>query len=200
MFCDKCGKRVAADAQFCAGCGAPILGRAAPSPSKPHDDRSPLVLRPVFLPVPTLLAILALAAFVSTWAGGFLGVVGFMLIAALKLSIPPYVPFVLGSGLIFLIFTSVAFPLRKKSYRKIEYRFFPDRVEYTSGLWTINKETLPYSKVADVTMVSGPFQKPRGLGTITLKTIGGSGASVSIRNIAEPDHVYDLVREMVLNR
>ncbi len=200
MYCEKCGKHVAADAQFCAACGASILGPAAPSPSKPHDDRSPLVLRPVFLPVPTLLIIVVLAAFISTWAGGFLGVVGFMLIAFLKLSVPRYVPFVLSSGLIFLVFTSIAFPLRKKSYRKIEYRFFPDRVEYTSGLWTINKQTLPYSKVADVTMVSGPFQKPRGLGTIILKTIGGSNDSVSIRNIPEPDRVYDQVRSMVLNR
>ena len=168
-------------------------------------------VRPVFIGWITFVIQLPLQLFFTLWSGGFFG----GMIEATGL-------FARGSNLPFFIFGAIGFfavPIvayvgKKLNYSRTEYRFFADRLEFEEGFFSINEKVVRFRDISEVTLHKGVFQRLYGLGTIYLATLAtGTNASfnpfvalgfgnvsasgVSVRDIADPDQMFEKIRRLV---
>jgi uncharacterized membrane protein YdbT with pleckstrin-like domain len=132
--------------------------------------------RPVFVGWITLLPQLPIQLFLTLWVGGFFG--------GLSSALPifergSWVPFLFFGGIAFFGILAVAYFGKKLNYSLTEYRFFPDKLEFQEGFFSLNKKVIEYRDVKEITLRNGVFQRIYGLGTIYLATLatGSSGTS-----------------------
>ncbi len=90
---------------------------------------------------------------------------------------------------------------KARTYALTEYRFFPSKLDYYEGFFTVEEKTIDYRNVTEVNLRKGIFQQKHGLGTIILSTpaTGGRRARSGIRisDIENPDQVYGQVKDLV---
>jgi membrane protein YdbS with pleckstrin-like domain len=171
-------------------------------------------VRPVFIGWITLLYQLPLQLFFTIWAGGFLGG---MLRSFHFASGNSWAPFVFFRALAFFGIPLVAYVGKKLNYSRTEYRFFPEKLEFEEGFFTINQKVIKFKDVREVTLRKGIFQRMYGLGSIYLATLATgsspgyagynvfgalgfgniSASGVTVRDIQNPDEIFAKVRSMV---
>lgn len=168
-------------------------------------------LKPVFIGWITFLAQLPLQLFFTAWCGGFFGGVT---ASAGIFSRNSSAPFIVFGGLAFIAVPAVAYIGKKLNYARTEYKFYDDRLEFEEGFFTINKKVIKYKDVKEVTLRKGILQRTYGLGTIYLATLATGSSSrtnvfgafgfgnvsasgVGVRDIREPDHVYEKIKAIV---
>ncbi len=108
----------------------------------------------------------------------------------------------------------VAFFGKKLNYSRTDYRFYPDRLEFDEGFFSINRKVINFQDVKEVTLRKGILQRIYGLGTIYLATLATgsmgnmnlfyalgfgnvSASGISVRDIENPDAVFEKVRAIV---
>lgn len=170
-----------------------------------------LSLRPVFVGWITLLMQLPLQLFFTVWCGGFFGGLGITFQLFAKGS---WAPFVILGALAFFGIPIVAYVGKKLNYSRTEYRFYPDRLEFDEGFFSINKKVIKFRDVKEVTMRNGILQRIYGLGTIYLATLATgstpnanpfvalgfgnvSASGVSVRDIRDPDRAFENIRRLI---
>ena len=168
-------------------------------------------LKPVFVGWVVLLAQLPIQLFVSVWCGGFLG--GLLTVAGLFPK-ESSLPFLVCGGLAFVLVPSAFYVARKYNYRRTEYRFYDDHLEFEEGFLTINKKTLKFKDVREVTLRRGILQRLCGLGTVYLATLATgttnysnpfallgfgnvSASGIRVRDIGNPEEQYVKIRAIV---
>jgi membrane protein YdbS with pleckstrin-like domain len=126
-------------------------------------------------------------------------------------------PFILFGAIAFFGIPVVAYVGKKLNYARTEYRFHEDRLEFEEGFFNINKKVIKYKNVSEVTLHKGLLQRIYGLGTIYLATLAtGSGpwnnifstlgfgnvsaSGVGIRDVQEPEEIFDKVKSLVDKR
>jgi len=169
-----------------------------------------LSIRPVFIGWITLLTQLPLQLFLSFWCGGFIG--GIARSTGLFPQSWP-IPYVIGVVAFFAI-PIVAYVGKKLNYSRTEYRFYPDRLEFDEGFFSINKKVIKFRDVKETTLRKGILQRAYGLGSIYLATLATgstrntnpftalgfgnvSASGVIVRDIEQPDVIYERVRQLV---
>lgn len=205
MFCSKCGKEMVDDAKFCAGCGEPVSGAQVESVQEQDAGEPLLVLRPRFIGWVTVLSVLPFQIFMTIWGAGFCGGVGMFAVKGLGLSLPPWFTFVFFGCLFFFGIPFIVYTAKKRTYAQTEYRFFRNRLEYSEGFWTAENKTIKYDKITETAMRRGIIQRKYGLGTIFLSTPatgfqqGRAMSGISLRDIEEPEKVYEAVEKLIGN-
>lgn len=107
-----------------------------------------------------------------------------------------------GIGVFFGI-PLIAYVTRLKTYARTKYTFYPTKLEYYEGFFTVEEKTIDYANVTEVNLRKGVFQKMYGLGTIVLSTPATTHASgrvrsgIHLRDIANPDRVYKQVKDLL---
>jgi uncharacterized membrane protein YdbT with pleckstrin-like domain len=165
-----------------------------------------LSVRPVFVGWITLLLQLPFQIFLAIWSGGFFGVMA----ANLTGNTWQWPPTLLIGGTVFVVLPIVIYTVKKLNYTRAEYRFYPDRVEFEEGFFSISKKVVKFEDVKEVTLRKGIFQQLCGLGTIYLSTVATgvdgpasfgvgnvSASGVSVRDISNPDETYDAIKKLV---
>ena len=172
-------------------------------------DNPAFALRPVFIGWITLLVQLPLQLFFTLWAGGFLGGM-----TASFFGVRSIAPFIIFGALAFIGVPIVAYVGKKLNYTRTEYRFYPDRLEFDEGFFSINRKVIKFRDVKEVTVRRGILQRIYGLGTIYLATLATgstynmnpfvafgfgnvSASGVNVRDISNPDEVFEKVRTIV---
>jgi membrane protein YdbS with pleckstrin-like domain len=169
-----------------------------------------LSIKPVFVGWITLLMQLPFQIFLAVWSGGFFGVIAANLMGGTWAWLPP----LLIGGTVFVVMPVAVYTVRKLNYARTEYRFYPDRVEFEAGFFTINKKVVKFRDVKEVTLRKGILQQLYGLGTIYLSTLATgvatpaspfaafgfgniSASGVSVRDVPKPDDAYETIKKMV---
>jgi len=203
MFCSKCGKEMADDAKFCAGCGATLTSNQAQQAEEPDTGEPLLVLRPRFIGWVTALSVLPIQLFMTVWGGGFFGGFGLFAVKGLGIPLPPWFTFVFFGCLFFFGIPILVYITKKRTYEKTKYRFFKNRLEYTEGFWTAENKTIKYDTVIETTMRRGIIQRKYGLGTIFLATPATgfqqsrAMSGIRIKDVEEPKRVYEAVKKLI---
>jgi uncharacterized membrane protein YdbT with pleckstrin-like domain len=170
-----------------------------------------LSIRPVFVGWVTLLIQLPLQLFFTLWSGVFFGA---MLQNTSLVARGSNASFIVFGAVAFFGFPLVAYFGKKLNYSRTEYRFFTDRLEFEEGFFSINKKVIRFHDVNEVTLHKGFFQRFYGLGTIYLATLATgssrtfnpfmalgfgnvSASGVGVRDIENPDQVFDKIRGLV---
>jgi len=170
-----------------------------------------LSIRPVFVGWITLLMQLPIQIFLAVWSGGFFGG---MLSSFHVLSGNSWTISVAIGAAVFVAMPIAIYSVKKLNYARTEYRFYPDRLEFDEGFFTINRKVIKFRDVKEVTLRKGVLQRIYGLGTIYLATLatGSTGGSnpfsafgfgnvsasgVSVRDIPNPDDAYDAIKKLV---
>ena len=176
-------------------------------------ERPVFTLRPVFVGWIAFLVQLPAQLFLTVWAGGFFG--GFWTTLVLGYNrVTSYAPFIFFGSLAFIGVPLVAYLGKKLNYARTDYRFYRDRLEFEEGFFTINKKVIKFRDVKEVTLRKGILQRTQGLGTIYLATLATGSSSMSnpfaalgfgnvsasgvnVRDVTQPDEVYEKVRSLV---
>lgn len=129
-------------------------------------------------------------------------------------------PFIIFGAIGFFGVPAVAYLGKKLNYSRTEYRFFADHLEFEEGFFSINEKVIRYRDVREVTLHKGMFQRLYGLGTIYLATLATgtsswgnnsgsfnpfnalgfgnvSASGVSVRDIPDPDQMFEKIRQLV---
>ncbi len=210
MFCQQCGKEVPDTARFCPSCGTATAQEtgapAAPTTPAPtaSADVPLLVVRPRMLPGGMIfLKLLPVAMFFTVFCGGFCGIPSAGLIILTNLDAPPYIGAIIGGLFGMFGVPLIAYTLMKKNYDRMEYRFYPDRLEYYEGFFTVQEKTIHYRNVTEVNLSRGVFQKKVNLGTLVLSTpatgagTGSTRSGITVVDIPDPQDVYQQVKDLV---
>ena len=174
-------------------------------------------LKPVFVASLTILVQLPIQLFLTAWMAMFFGNIVQPFVARGSILDGPdgelYLRIFFGA-VGFIAVPLVAVIGKMLTYSRTEYRFYDDRVEFEEGFFTINKKTIKYSDVKEVTLRQGFLQRLYGLGTIYLATLatgaptnpqqrglfgfGNVAASgISLRDVPEADETYSKVKALV---
>lgn len=202
MYCPRCGKRISNDVNFCPGCGASIT--SVSRGFKESTSQEPIfVLKPRFIPSVAVLSILPFQIFFTIWGGLFFGgFIGFGM-KALGLNLPLWFMFVFFGCLFFFGIPIVTYLAGKKTYQRTEFRFYPNRLDYYEGFFTIEEKTIDYRNITEVNLRRNIFQRKYGLGTIILSTPatgyskGAALSGIRIFDIERPQEIYRQVKELI---
>ena len=99
-------------------------------------------------------------------------------------------------GLFFFGIPIVSYINKINTYRKTEYRFYPTKLDYYEGFFTVEEKTIDFSKITEVHLRKGVFQRMYGLGTIIIST-ATIGSGIKITDIEDPDGIYQQVKEII---
>ena len=165
-------------------------------------DKIIFSLRPLFVGWATLTALLPFALFFALWFG-----VLFRNLFNISLLAP--------GGLAFLLLLGLGYVAKKLNYSRTEYRFYDDRLEFDEGFFALNRKTIDYRDVREITLHKGFVQRTCGLGTIYLGTIttgtsspnlnpflafgfaSASASGVALLDIPHPDSAFEKIRRLV---
>lgn len=210
MYCTTCGHELQGAVNYCSSCGAGQNASNVATMTAPLErDRSSassstpvLTIKPMFIPALTVLSILPLHLFMTLWGAMFFG--GFAMVGlGTFMDFPRWVPFVVAGSVFFLGIPLIAYVTRLKTYARTKYTFYPTKLEYYEGFFTVEEKTIDYANVTEVNLRKGVFQKMYGLGTIVLSTPATTHASgrvrsgIHLRDISNPDRVYKQVKDLL---
>jgi uncharacterized membrane protein YdbT with pleckstrin-like domain len=170
-----------------------------------------LSIRPVFVGWIALVTQIPLQLFFTFWAAGFFG--GMIKSTGLVAKDSGAVFYILGT-IVFIGVPVITYVGKKLNYGRTEYRFYPDRLEFDEGFFSINKKVIKFRDVKETTLRRGLLQRSCGLGSIYLATLAtgstrnsnpfvalGFGnvtaSGIIVRDIADPDAAYERVRQLV---
>jgi membrane protein YdbS with pleckstrin-like domain len=170
-----------------------------------------LSVRPVFVGWITLLTQLPVQLFFTLWATLFFG--GMITTFGLFPKNSWSAFYVIGT-IVFFAIPIVAYVGKKLNYSQTEYRFYPDRLEFDEGFFSVNKKVIKFRDVKETTLRKGLLQRTCGLGSIYLATLATgstrntnpfvalgfgnvSASGVIVRDISDPDDAFDKIRQLV---
>ena len=168
-----------------------------------------MILKPKYLKFIALLKSIPIAVFLGLFGG--IGALAVSLIASGQPTTGGSVDstttmmFIVG-GIGFLILGAIlSIWYRKTSLDHIEYRIFPNRIEYFEGLFTVEQKTIKFVDVSEIYLRKGVLQKRYNLGSIFLMTKGlmipmigtrGSLGGMILRDIENPDAIYQQLKQL----
>jgi membrane protein YdbS with pleckstrin-like domain len=173
-------------------------------------DAVKLSIKPVFIGWIALLMQLPLQLFFTVWCGGFFGGMG---AAAGIFPKDSRAAYIIGA-ITFVAFPVVTYVGKRLNYSRTEYRFYPDRLEFDEGFFSINKKVIKFRDVKETTLRKGILQRIYGLGSIYLATLATgstrnsnpfvalgfgnvSASGVVVRDIGDPDGTFEKVGQLV---
>jgi len=181
MFCNQCGKRNDDDAVYCQKCGRLLEGEDETRVAK-RDVVMPTATdeeAPIFTIGPTLKFIRL--GYVLSALGGVL------LVIVLSLFIPVWISVILA---LLLLLIPAYFHLNQ---RLIRYTLTDTRIEIDSGLVSKTTRNIPISRIQDVTVSSGIYQRLLNFGDLVIDNASEDGGKVIIKNIDSPRKYADML-------
>jgi hypothetical protein len=100
-------------------------------------------------------------------------------------------------------FIAVAFWI-PKAYQAVEYFIENDSLKMQAGVVWKKNITIPYSKITNIDITSGPMQRKFGVATIHVQTAGyggqqGQKPELKINGIKDPIKIRDIIIENIRN-
>jgi membrane protein YdbS with pleckstrin-like domain len=201
MYCPKCGKEVPDEAMFCPYCGYKLKEDVKKSSAQKSEKK--LVLRPVFVPWVTLVSVIPVQIFFTIWGGIFFGGFSIPLFHFLFHKDPGFAPFIIFALLFFFGLPVLVYFVKKKTYEKTTYTFYNDHLEYYEGFWTLEKKSINYSLITEISLRRGIIQKRYGLGSIVLSTPatgysrGRARSGIVIMDIPKSEYIYKVLKNII---
>jgi membrane protein YdbS with pleckstrin-like domain len=85
-------------------------------------------------------------------------------------------------------------------YNSFWYKLEKESIRIHKGIFTIRDTLIPYSKVRDIYVTSGPFQRLLKIGTVTIELVGYTEADIiesEIPGIKNPEEIANKIMKMV---
>lgn len=163
-----------------------------------------LKTKPVFNPLIVIFRFLPFQIFATLWMSIASKIVAALIADNFGLVINP-LSFVISIGtLTFFSFPLIIIFRSKNMYKKMEYRIYSDRIEYTEGFWVIEEKTLFFKNITETNLKIGIFQNKIDLGTVFLATPSivsnnryGTQGGLHVRDIENPKAVYKKLSELM---
>jgi membrane protein YdbS with pleckstrin-like domain len=185
MTCSACGAYVTPSVRFCSNCGAPVdteqtrIARLQSRTLEASIDGD--LERTVFTVKPTMIFVKA--GYALAVLGGIALV---FLLASIGVSATISIPLALA-----LLLIPGYYHVRRSMIR---YTVTDAKLQVDAGgLIARQTRNIPLSKVQDVTVSAGIFQRLLGYGDIIIDNASEAGGSVTMHNINKPRHYADLL-------
>jgi membrane protein YdbS with pleckstrin-like domain len=190
-------------ANFCPNCGARAASASRGTVYSTPSTSPAFTLKPIFIPQLAITSVLPLQIFLTIWGTFFFGGFATVGLQAFDLGLPAWAPFVISGSVFFFGIPLLAYVTKQKSYTRTEYRFFPHKLDYFEGFFTVEEKSINYDNVTEVNLRKGVFQKMYGLGTIVLSTPatgfgnGRARSGIHIADVRNPDRVYQQIKDLI---
>ena len=168
-----------------------------------------VIIKPKFLIFVTLIISIPLAVFLGLFGGIVVLIVS--LIASGQSTVGGTVDpaatmmFVVGAIGFFILGMIIYIFYKRTALNHIEYRIFPNRIEYFEGLFTVEQKTVKFVDISEIYLRKGVLQKRYNLGSIFLMSKGlnipmlikrGSLGGMILQDIENPDEIYQQIRQL----
>lgn len=167
---------------------------------------STLVLKtkPVFNQLIVIFRFLPFQIFATLWMAVASRILAALITDNLGLVINPQSFMIFIGTLTFFLFPLIVIFRSKNMYKKMEYRIYSDRIEYTDGFWVIEEKTLFFKNITETNLKIGIFQNKIDLGTVFLATPSivrnnryGTQGGLHVRDIENPKAFYKKLSELM---
>lgn len=183
MYCNKCGRKNDDDAVYCQKCGrlleaedeTRVVKRNIATPAAPDDE-------PAIFNIGPTLKFIKIGYGLSVLGGLFLVI----LLSALT-PIPPWISVIFA---LLLLLIPAYFHMRQ---RLIRYKLTDTRIEIDTGLLSQTTRNIPITRIQDVTVSSGIYQRLLNFGDLVIDNASEDGGKVVIRNIDSPRKYADML-------
>ncbi len=173
------------------------------------SDEAPMILKPKFLTSVVFLKAIPGAVFLAIFGG-----VVVMLLSPIVTGQPAdadpttaVMLFAVVALTFFILPVILTIWYRKTSLSHIEYRIFPNRIEYYEGFFTVEQKTIKFADVTEIYLRKGMLQKRNNLGSIFLMSKGmmvpmigmmkgGLPGAMILRDIEDPDAIYQQLKQL----
>ncbi|MFX0123574.1 MAG: PH domain-containing protein [Candidatus Hodarchaeota archaeon] len=168
-----------------------------------------IILKPRFLKFVAFLKSLPVGVFLGLFGG--IGVLMATLITSGQSTVggnvdPTATMMYVGGAIgFFILGVIVSIWYRRTAISHIEYRIFPNRIEYFEGFFTVEQKTVKFVDVTEIYLRKGVLQKRYNLGSIFLMTKGlmipmmgmrGNIGGMILRDIEDPDAIYQQLKQL----
>lgn len=188
MFCEKCGKQILDNAEYCTNCGTKVE-KGFKTNDKILDTEIQLRVQPTFkfgyMVLPSLIVyivfILILGAmfmFLSPIAGVVVTIIGFVILA---------------------VAMGIKVAINKKQYDSYTYDFYKTKVIYKDSFLNLSEKEVKYKYIREVTMRQTFIQQYFNIGNIILYTNAetGFGNGIFIINVENVNDVYRQIKSII---
>lgn len=79
--------------------------------------------------------------------------------------------------------------------RSLRYTLQPDRIVAEEGVWFRTRKFVPYSRITDVTVRQGPFERRYGIHRLAIQTAGSPVAEAVLLGVGDPERIRALLLE-----
>ncbi|MFX0087348.1 MAG: PH domain-containing protein [Candidatus Hodarchaeota archaeon] len=174
-----------------------------------NSEQPLVILKPKFLKLVALLKSIPIAVFLGLFGG--IGVLMVTLIASEQPTTggtadPNTTMMFIGGAIgFFLLGAILSIWYRNTTLSHIEYRIFPNGIEYFEGLFTVEQKAIKFVDVSEIYLRKGVLQKRYNLGSIFLMSKGlmipmvgmrGSLGGMILRDIEDPDAIYQQLKKL----
>jgi membrane protein YdbS with pleckstrin-like domain len=186
MHCSNCGSYIAPGVRFCSNCGSPASDpeatRIARSPggALTQTDEAQDLEHIIFTVRPTLLFVKI--GYVAAVIAGIL-----LIVLLASIGAPAYVSIPLALALLLI---PAYYHLKRNMVR---YTVTDSTMEIDTGLIARTTRNIPLSKIQDVTVSAGIWQRLLGFGNIIVDNASELGGTTVLKNINNPRHYADLL-------
>jgi len=179
MYCKKCGSPNDDDAVYCKKCGTMLES----------EDETRVVRRDAYVPPSSLgtasIRINPTMKFIVI--GYVLAALGaFLLVVILGLLHVPTLISVIIALMLFLI--PAYYHLRQ---RQVSYSLTDQSIEVDTGFISRTTRNIPLTRIQDVTVTSGIFQRVLNFGNVVIDNASEDGGKLIIKNIDSPREFAD---------
>jgi membrane protein YdbS with pleckstrin-like domain len=183
MYCKSCGRQNDDDAVYCQKCGRLL---------EPEDETRVAVKRPATVDSgddePADFSIGPTLKFIKAGYGlAVLGGILLVVILSVFTSINPAISVVFA---LLLLLIPAYFHMKQ---RLIRYKLTDNRIEIDTGLISQTTRNIPISRIQDVTVSSGIYQRLLNFGDLVIDNASENGGKVIIKNIDSPRKYADIL-------
>ena len=183
MYCNKCGKKNDDDAVYCQKCGRLLEA----------EDETRVIKRNVATPAtqddePAIFTIGPTLKFIKIGYG--LAVLGGLFLVILLSALTPIPLWISVFFALLLLLIPAYFHMRQ---RLVRYKLTDTRIEIDTGLLSQTTRNIPITRIQDVTVSSGIYQRLLDFGDVVIDNASEDGGKVVIRNIDSPRKYADML-------
>ena len=176
------------------------------------SDEAPIILKPKFLTLVVFLKAIPGAVFLALFGGITVMMLSPMMTGIITVGDDADINmavmmFTVGALTFFILPLILVIWYKKTALGHIEYRIFPNRIEYFEGFFTVEQKTIKFADVTEIYLRKGMLQKRKNLGSIFLMSKGmmvpmlgmmkgGLPGAMILRDIEDPDAIYQQLKQL----
>jgi uncharacterized membrane protein YdbT with pleckstrin-like domain len=137
----------------------------------------------------------AIAVLLTTF--GTIGIYGFLSIYLIGALGPLLLDNLLNGILIIIVLLFITATFSAMEYKKKQYDFYTDKLEYYDGFLTFHKVSVPIERITNIELIRTLFDRIFGVSKIKVETAGSGASEIYIKYVTDGETIVSELKEVL---